>query len=944
MKGKEAILHLVTIVLACGLALAAFFAERVNNESHATASRGAVQSELGLIRARLEGNLLGDIQLVRGLTGVILVDPDLTQSRFEQAVRPLFIGDTRLHNIDWAPDMVIRLMYPLEGNEKAIGLDFRKTPAQLKTAEQAYSTRRIVLAGPLDLAQGGAGLVASMAVFQPGANGRDIFLGLVSSVLDLETLYRQSGLLASNLPIEIAIRGKDASGPEGEVFFGRAGLFNEAPVVADIPLPSGSWRIAAVPRGGWPLKADNAWWLRLTFLLVALLVLAPFLALGRAMRAATIAQAQAESVQIRLSATLENTPNIAVQWYDGEGHVLYWNHASELIFGWTAAEAIGKTLDQLFDTVSGAREFAAVLANLEANGGTIGPTESVTHHRDGSPRWVSSTVFKIPGETPSLFACVDVDISARKAVEEARRTSESLFRSLVEASPLSVAVVKGPEQKLIVLNRRAIKTFGYSLEDLPDVSHWWRLAYPNADYRDDVKSEWYRRLSVARETDTVMVTESVVTCKDGTRKPTEIHASFTGEFGIMVLSDLTQKKVVEAELLRGKRAAEEANLAKSTFLASMSHELRTPLNSIIGFAQLLDMQAVAPLDPSQEEAVGHILGSSRHLLGLLNELLDFARIESGQIHLVVASMALYPLIGEAVALTRPAAQLRQIAIRHDCRTAMTVSADATRVRQILLNLLSNAVKYNRDGGSVDVSCVTDSDLVRIIVSDTGPGIAEEHRARLFQPFERLDAEHTNIEGTGIGLVICKKLAAAMGGDIGFDSEPGVGSRFWMELPLDHSATRDLARPDVALPEAATAGSPSVRGRVIYVEDNPVNVSVMQHIFRHLPGIGLLITEDAENCLIMIQQTRPDLVLMDINLPGMNGLEALRILKSDPETATIPVIAVSAAAMPRDVRAGLEAGFAGYLTKPFDVAALLSQVKTILQTNEPRQTVHRAIDQ
>lgn len=442
--------------------------------------------------------------------------------------------------------------------------------------------------------------------------------------------------------------------------------------------------------------------------------------------------------------------------------------------------------------------------------------------------------------------------------------------------------------------------------------------------------EWYRGRSAALATGDVLISESTVTCKNGSRKAIEIHASFTEDFSILVLTDLTHKKAAESEILNAKEAAEEANQAKSVFLASMSHELRTPLNSIIGFAQMLDMGAVVPLDPSQKEPIGHILGSGRHLLGLINEVLDLARIEAGRMDLSPARMTLDPVIEEAVALTRPAAEARHIAVNHDCHTTMVVRADEARVRQILLNLLSNAVKYNREGGRVNVSAIAQGDRVRIIVADTGTGILEGQRHKLFKPFQRLGAEQTDIEGTGIGLVICKKLAEAMGGDIGFDSEVGVGSRFWMELPLDPTLSDEPAATGSPATKPAMDADPVARGRVIYIEDNPINITVMRHVFRRLPGVELLVAESAERGLLMVREGHPDLVLMDINLPGMNGMEALRILKANPGTAKIPIIAVSAAALPRDIQAGLDAGFLEYYTKPLDIPVFIDTLKWVLK--------------
>lgn len=393
----------------------------------------------------------------------------------------------------------------------------------------------------------------------------------------------------------------------------------------------------------------------------------------------------------------------------------------------------------------------------------------------------------------------------------------------------------------------------------------------------------------------------------------------------------------EAELRLAKEQSDEANRAKSEFLARMSHELRTPLNAIIGFAQMLDMGVPAPLSPEQKESIGYILNGGHHLLGLINEVLDLARIEAGKLDVEVEAIVLDDAIEQAVTLTVPIASRRQIAIRTDRATDMFVFADAARLRQILLNLLSNAVKYNCVGGEVTVSCQARGDFCRITVMDTGSGIPEELQSQLFEPFQRLGAERTVIEGTGIGLVICKRLAEAMGGRIGFDSRVGTGSRFWFELP---AASRSVAQAlvPVAVEQPVDGGS-VIYGRVLYVEDNPFNQSVMQMVFRQFPDIELLIAECAETGLALVRSNPPDLVLMDNNLPGMSGLAAMRSLKSDPLTCHIPVVAVTASAMPIDIRDGIEAGFMAYLTKPFDVLELIGLVRKVLQgEGRPLETV------
>jgi len=313
---RRGLLLVTAWLVFCGLALAAYFAEKINREQYASAERAEVLHALTVVRDTLEGNINSDVQLVRSLIAVIALAPDLDQRAFDMAVQPLFSGRTQLRNIGAAPDMVIRLMHPLQGNEQAVGLDFRKTPGQFAAVERARVSRQIVLAGPLNLVQGGVGVVARLPVYLPGSNGQERFWGIVTAVIDSEKLFASSGLLDDKLPVDIAIRGRDASGPDGEVFFGRPELFDANPVVASIHLPLGSWLIAATPRGGWRAEPDNLWSMRLGFALVALLVSGAFLTLGRAFAQASRATERAESSRRQLSASLENTPNVAVQWFD----------------------------------------------------------------------------------------------------------------------------------------------------------------------------------------------------------------------------------------------------------------------------------------------------------------------------------------------------------------------------------------------------------------------------------------------------------------------------------------------------------------------------------------------------------------------------------------------------------------------------------------------------
>ncbi|CCQ72686.1 PAS domain-containing hybrid sensor histidine kinase/response regulator [Magnetospira sp. QH-2] len=393
--------------------------------------------------------------------------------------------------------------------------------------------------------------------------------------------------------------------------------------------------------------------------------------------------------------------------------------------------------------------------------------------------------------------------------------------------------------------------------------------------------------------------------------------------------DITEKKMQEQEINRAREAAEQANRAKSDFLSSMSHELRTPLNAILGFAQLLSTSKKNPLNDRQKGQAKQIIKGGEYLLTLINEVLDLAKIEAGKLTMSLEPVHTDSFMYDCLSFTQTLAAKRQIRI-HDRSEGgdHVIWADHTRVKQAVLNLLSNAVKYNKEGGTiwVDVGAISPG-LLRIKVTDTGPGIAVEKQTDMFRPFNRLGAETTDVEGTGIGLVLTKKLVEEMGGRIGFESTIGEGCAFWIDLPI---AAGELPKHPCMphIPE----GLPTEicpKGRVVlYVEDNPANLEFMEDFMADLPDYSLISTHTAELGLAMAEEQLPDVIILDVNLPGMDGTEAVRHLKRSKKTAHIPVLALSADAMPSSIRNGKEAGFDEYLTKPVDINVLYTLLNKV----------------
>ena len=551
----------------------------------------------------------------------------------------------------------------------------------------------------------------------------------------------------------------------------------------------------------------------------------------------------------------------------------------------------------------------------------------------GTASLLAATLLAVTGRARRIESAVRqrttalrAEVAEREVAEAALRASEQRFRNILGNVPIGV-VYTDLAGRVIQANARFCELIGCDERELAALPPRVWLLPDDAAEEEALTAQLvagdipvYRRQGayVRRDGSSVAVRCTVSLLRDQKSRPWRI---------VGVVEDITERfKLEEAE--RAREAAEGANRAKSEFLSRMSHELRTPLNAMLGFAQLLEVDLAHPLAAAQRPWVGQIQSAGWHLLEMINDVLDLSRIESGTVRLAIERLDLGELIPGSVALVAPAAAVRGVRVDQALDSdALSVLGDPTRVKQILTNLLSNAVKYNVEGGRIRVQTwkVVD-DSVEIAVSDTGLGMTEDQIDSLWQPFNRLGRERGSQEGTGIGLVIARRLVELMGGSIRVSSIPGEGSTFRIRLP---SAPEGVTEPGHLEAVDTSSAADYHRRFVHYIEDNETNVEVMRGILALRPQVDLSVSATGTAGLAAVRRLRPDLVLLDMHLPDLDGLELLRELKGDPDVHDVPVVVVSADALGHQIDAALAAGAESYLTKPVAVAELLAVVDGVL---------------
>jgi PAS domain S-box-containing protein len=622
------------------------------------------------------------------------------------------------------------------------------------------------------------------------------------------------------------------------------------------------------------------------------------------------------------------------------------NPAAERMLGYTIEELVGQNFSLLIP------EFYQDQPNTSlAYYSASDEEQAIGHGREVIGKRKDGTAFPIEMAVSEMwlgerryFTAILRDVTGRKLAEEQLRWTEESFRLMVESVSDYAIVMLDPHGRVVSWNSGAQRIKGYSSDEI--VGRHFSLFYPPQDIAQGkpqqvldmviaqgrCEDEGWR---VRKDNSVFWANEVFTAIRD--------HSGTLRGFAKLT-QDLTRRKALNKvledkndELERARTLAVKANLAKSDFLSSMSHELRTPLNAILGFAQLIE-SGIPPPSISQKRSVDQILKAGWYLLELINEILDLALIESGKLSLSLEPVSLPEVMRECQVMIETQAQKRGIAVTFPLfEVPYFVMADRTRVKQIIINLLSNAIKYNKPNGSVSVQCCTSPPgRIRISVKDTGHGLSTDKIAQLFQPFNRLGQEGNSEEGTGIGLVVCKRLIEWMGGVIEVESTVGEGSIFWIEmnqttLPLSVSPA-EISNTANPLQIQSTTQSRTL----LYVEDNPANLMLVEDLILRRPDIRLLSATDGYSGVVIASNAQPDVILMDINLPGMSGLNALHILINDPATAHIPVVALSANAMPRDIEKGLEAGFFRYLTKPIKVNEFINTLDLAMKLAQARK--------
>ncbi|MCK5444365.1 MAG: PAS domain-containing protein [Rhodospirillaceae bacterium] len=850
--------------------------------------------------------------------------------------------------IEWVDkNYIVRWVEPLKGNERALGLDLAFEEKRRVAFEQARDGQTPIMSSPIDLVQGAKGVLVYIPIFV-----KNKFDGFLLAVLNTERwidyalkFNDQAGLFTSTVRIDDEFVYGNKSGTSNLNLHWRETVqsnnMNHTFVVETTPTEEffvanrtdiPEWSAA----GGVGLSLMIAY---MVFLFQRASFVADFsthanIALEREIQERKRFEKEladkVSELDFQKSALDEHA---IVSIADTQGNITYVNKKFCNISGYTRDQLMGQNhrilnsgfhpnvfFDNMWKTISSGKVWRGNIRNLRKGGGYY---------------WVDATIVPFLNDAgkPFQYVAIRTDITEQKETEEELRKVQRRF-----------------EQSQSFAN---IGTWDWNIQtgDL----HWSdQISVLFGGAEGSLSTSYDNFVGAIHPDDRTAVTDAVTACvernaeyniehrvvwQDGTVR--WLHESgdvVRDDAGVAlhmlgVVMDVTNRKAAEEGMRLAKEEADQANSAKSDFLSSMSHELRTPMNAILGFGQMLEYNPKEPLTGAQKESVDHIMKGGQHLLELINDVLDLAKIESGKTDLSIEDISISEILDECLSLITPMADARgiKIIVEDGVSKSGHIRADHTRFKQSLLNLMSNAVKYNREKGSITIDCKpTLDDMLHISVTDTGEGISSDDFEDLFAPFNRLSAENSDIEGTGIGLTITKQLIERMNGHIGVRSEVGKGSTFWIKLPLAEEKHFDTVASGPKALDQVVKQLPDISGTVLYVEDNPANLQLMELIIDRVDGLSMISAHNAELGIELAKSKKPNLIILDINLPGMDGFQALKRLTALEEIKNTPIIALSANATSKDIEKGIKAGFRKYLTKPILVEEVVDTIKELLE--------------
>ena len=921
----------VAAVVLAALIAGVYYLYVSSTQKYQQLVREDTHRELGLVTARLEGNIKGNIQTAKALVAAINARPDMDQEYFSDYAAPLFDGDVQLRNVGATQDLKMRFVYPLKGNEGVVGIDFRQLPDQVGALIQARQTGRPVLAGPVNLVQGGRGLIARIPVYV-SRDSEKAFWGTISAVIDFEKLLRDSGLSDLNLPLNIAIR-KPASigGPSGWIY-GDPTVFDASSqaVTWNVGLNYNTqWELAATPKDGWPAAAPEADVLLIFSGGIAALIFGGVLLLLRSFRK------QQESNAL-LRSVFDLAPmGIALNDFES-GQFIQFNDELCRATGYSREELQVLDYWKLTPAEYDDQE-QDQLRQLDTQG-RYGPYEKEYIHKDGTrfPVLLNGILIQDHRGRQFIWSIIE-DISERRAAQSALVRHQEMLESMSEQVRIGAWEVDLNSGQYIwsdmirkifevddgfTLNNDSmlslLKNDADRLKISESLAHCIETGHP---IREEV-----RAITSSGKTLWIQLTGQAE-FKNGTC--TRLYGS---------IQDIDERKRIEKELTTARDNAENAAQAKSAFLATMSHEIRTPMNGVLGMLSLLEN---SHLDYDQERKVSIAKNSARSLLALIDDVLDFSRVDAGKLALEEIDFNVRELVEELSESLALRAQEKGLELVLDLTDLdnHTVCGDPARLRQIIINLLGNAIKFTDNGEIViraALSPANDGWRLHCSVSDTGIGIAESDLPNLFNTFTQIDASTTRkYGGSGLGLSICKKLCELMGGDIRAHSVVGEGSNFSFSLPYRRAHhPRNESLPDYA------------GRRVLLVDNNRSLRSACRHQLEHW-GATMIEAESAEHALSLCERlnkaegnTPPfDLAIIDRHMPGLDGTELVHFLRQESRFNTVPMVLLGSQNSHGANQHLSELGFDAWFAKPLTTAAL-REALSLERNNQPSRDTAR----